>query len=99
MELKLAYGKTGLPVRIPDSNVGGIVHMIQAHPVENPQDAIAQALQTPIASRPLREIAQGRSSAVIVISDITRPVPNRLLLPPILQTIEAAGIPAKKSPS
>lgn len=96
MELKLAYGKTGLPVRIPDSNVGGIVHMIQAHPVENPQDAIAQALQTPIASRPLREIAQGRSSAVIVISDITRPVPNRLLLPPILQTIEAAGIPREK---
>jgi nickel-dependent lactate racemase len=29
----------------------------------------------------------------VVISDVTRPVPNPLLLPPVLETLEAAGIP------
>jgi nickel-dependent lactate racemase len=32
----------------------------------------------------------------IVISDITRPVPNRVLLPPILETIAAAGVPRER---
>lgn len=93
MELKLAYGKSGLPVRIPDSNLGGIVHMVQANPLENPVEAIQHSLTNPIASPALAEVAQGRKSAVIVISDITRPVPNKILLPPILETIEKAGVP------
>jgi nickel-dependent lactate racemase len=29
----------------------------------------------------------------VVVCDITRPVPNKLILPPVLRTLEAAGIP------
>ncbi|MBZ0257183.1 nickel-dependent lactate racemase, partial [bacterium] len=47
-------------------------------------------------SKPLSEIAKGRESAVIVISDITRPVPNKVILPPLLETLEAAGVPRDK---
>ncbi len=54
---------------------------------------IDEALISPIASAPLGELASGKQSACIVISDITRPVPNKLLLPPMLATLEAAGIP------
>ena len=32
----------------------------------------------------------------MVISDVTRPVPNQVLLPPILQALEAAGIPRRE---
>ena len=38
------------------------------------------------------ELARGRRDAVVVISDKTRPVPNGIVLPPILRTLEAAGI-------
>ena len=54
---------------------------------------ISAALTSPIGSAPFSELAQGKQSACIVISDITRPVPNKLLLPPMLATLEAAGIP------
>ncbi|SHJ52141.1 Nickel-dependent lactate racemase [Malonomonas rubra DSM 5091] len=53
---------------------------------------IKGALSSPIETAPLAELARGRMSVCIVISDITRPVPNKLLLPPILDTLETAGI-------
>jgi nickel-dependent lactate racemase len=40
----------------------------------------------------LAELAQGRRSACIAICDVTRPVPNRLFLEPLLATLESSGI-------
>ncbi|MGI6454292.1 MAG: nickel-dependent lactate racemase [bacterium] len=96
METRLAYGKNGLTVHIPDQNLAGIVHMNPAEPLSNPVAAIQDSLNSPIASPPLAEIARGRKSAVIVISDITRPVPNQMILPPMLKTIEDAGVPREE---
>ncbi len=56
-------------------------------------DDIENQLCSPIGTAPLAELAKNKKSACIVISDITRPVPNKLLLPPLLQTIENAGVP------
>lgn len=96
MDIQLAYGKSGLMVNVPDQNVERVVHMNPVEAVPNPEEAIRQSLVSPIDSKPLAEIAQNRESAVIVISDITRPVPNKTVLPPILETLEAAGIPREK---
>src|SRR5262249_27606942 len=51
--------------------------------------------QQPIGTRPLGELARGRKNACILICDITRPVPNRLLLPPLLRILEEQGIARK----
>lgn len=61
-------------------------------PIAEPEKAISESLVNPIGSKPLGEIAKGRDNACIVISDITRPVPNHQLLPPILETLEKAGM-------
>jgi len=50
-------------------------------------------LAAPIGARPLAEVARGRRSACILICDVTRPVPNELILAPVLRTLEAAGVP------
>lgn len=63
-----------------------------APPLADPKQAISAALNDPIGSPPLAEIAKGRKNACIVISDVTRPVPNHLLLPPMLRTLEESGI-------
>jgi nickel-dependent lactate racemase len=55
--------------------------------------AVARALRSPIDSAPLAELARSRRSACVVVSDATRPVPNREILPPLLDTLEAAGVP------
>jgi nickel-dependent lactate racemase len=49
-------------------------------------------LAGPTATAPLAELARGRKSACILICDITRPVPNELILTPVLAELEAAGI-------
>lgn len=92
MDIRLAYGKEGLVARVPDENLAGVIHMNPITPIADPATAIREALRNPIACPPLEEIARERESAVVVISDITRPVPNRILLPPILETLEKSGI-------
>ena len=61
-------------------------------PLTDADKAVWQAISQPVASPSLAEVAKGRDSACIVISDITRPVPNQVILPPILETLEKAGI-------
>ena len=95
MRIKLDYGRTGLWVDLPD-HCQGPLQIKPAQPLENPEKAIADAIAKPIGTRPLAELAQGKMSACIVICDITRPVPNKLILPPLLQTLESSGIPREK---
>ena len=97
MKVRLDYGKTGLDVELPgNGKVVGPLSIREAPPLANPQAALEAALANPIGTAPLAELAKGKKDACIVICDITRPVPNQLLLPPILRTLEGAGIPREK---
>lgn len=96
MRVRLDYGKTGLTAELPDSNLIGVLGLSPAPPLSDPSEAVEAALAAPIGTAPLAQLALGRRDAVIVICDITRPVPNKTLLPPILQTLERSGIPAER---
>ena len=97
MRFGFDYGKTGLDVELPgNGKVVGPLSIREAPPLANPQAALEAALANPIGTAPLAELAKGKKDACIVICDITRPVPNQLLLPPILRTLEEAGIPREK---
>lgn len=87
------YGKTGLMVDLPNDKVVGPLEIKNATPLVNQSQAISDALANPIGSKPLAEIAIGKKTACILICDITRPVPNKVILPQILKTIEDAGVP------
>jgi nickel-dependent lactate racemase len=92
MRVTLDYGRSGLEVNLPDDRVVGPLTIRPAAPLANPEQAIADALRNPIGSKPLAELAKGHRNACILVCDITRPVPNRLILPPLLQTLEQQGI-------
>jgi nickel-dependent lactate racemase len=93
MQVRLKYGEQGLELNFPETpNFAGILYPKQAAPLVDPASAVQAALSEPHDSKPLRELAHGRRDAVIVISDITRPVPNPLLLRPIIAELETAGI-------
>ncbi|HEV8067859.1 MAG TPA: nickel-dependent lactate racemase [Planctomycetaceae bacterium] len=96
MRIRLDYGKTGLEVEVPDRNLVGPLGLRAVEPLADPNRALRDALLGPIGSAPLSEIARGRKSACVLICDITRPVPNELLLRQILPTLEAAAIPRDK---
>src|SRR5262245_36244250 len=92
MRVTLDYGRTGLQVELPDDRVVGPLAIKPAPPISDPAGAVESALAQPTGTPPLVELAAGRASACILVSDITRPVPNELILKPLLRTIEWAGI-------
>ncbi len=92
MRVTLDYGRTGLDVELPDDRVVGPLAIRPAPPLADPAAALEAALARPIGTRPLAEVARGRRDACVLVCDITRPVPNRLILPPLLRTLEAQGI-------
>ncbi|MDZ4779816.1 MAG: nickel-dependent lactate racemase [Planctomycetia bacterium] len=93
MRFKLEYGKTGLEVDLPAERIVRTLGYKNATPLPDPRGSLQACLAQPTGSPPLAEIARGRKSACVVICDITRPVPNELILGEILPTLEAAGIP------
>jgi nickel-dependent lactate racemase len=54
--------------------------------------AIAKALDEPMNSPPLRELAGPGARACIVFTDITRASPDHLVVPALLAELEAAGV-------
>jgi nickel-dependent lactate racemase len=93
MRVRLEYGRSGLEVTLPDRNVVKCLGYQPAAPLASPEEAVRDRLAQPLGTRPLADLARGRASACVAICDVTRPVPNSVLLPPILQTLEAEGIP------
>jgi len=55
--------------------------------------AVYDALENPIGSRPLHEVARPGERVAIIVNDITRLTRTDLLLPPIINTLNEAGIP------
>jgi lactate racemase len=96
MKVDLLYGRSGLTVDLPDSLR---LHLIRKHPmplIEDPAQEIRRVLDNPVGCPPLRELARGKKSACILMCDITRPVPNGLLLPRLIETLTRAGLPKEK---
>jgi nickel-dependent lactate racemase len=92
MRVHLNYGRTGLDADLPEANVVKVLRYQPAEPLADPQRAVREKLARPSGTPPLVELARGRRTACVVISDVTRPVPNPLILPPLLRTLEEAGI-------
>ncbi len=93
MRIGFAFGKTGLEMDLPAGFDYRLLEARIAQPLEDADAALERALDAPIGSPPLAEMARGRESAAISVCDITRPAPNRIVLPHVLRRLEAAGIP------
>jgi len=89
----LAYGQGHLPVRLPAGAVPTVIRKRPLPKLEDPHAAVRDALERPVGAPPLRDLARGRRSACILVCDITRPVPNRLFLRPMIEALVAGGVP------
>ncbi len=96
MKIDLLYGTGTLPVQLDDDWQVDVIRKLEMPVCPDPQAAVRSALSHGAGSSSLLEEARGRSSACILICDITRPVPNGLLLPIILQQLLDAGIPREQ---
>lgn len=90
MKITMDYGTEGLEIELPKSAT--VLGMCDTPALNTVDRAIEKSLLEPIESPSLRELARGAKDACVVISDITRPVPNKIILPPILRILEQEGI-------
>lgn len=88
MQIELAYGKNGLKIELPDTWEVTVIEPRFVPGLPDSAAALRQALQAPLEARPLREQARPTDRAGIIFSDITRPTPNRVLLPAVLQELD-----------
>jgi len=94
MHIKLAYGKEGLWVNLPDERVT-VVEPKFVPGLPDEEAALREALRQPIASLPLRELVEPGQSVVVVFPDLTRPMPNDRVLPVLLAELEETGVARK----
>ena len=93
MNVMLPFGKEKLELSIPDQN---LLQTLTPNDVGDGVcgiEAVIQGLENPIGSRPLRQIVSKGQKVVIVTSDITRPMPSYLVLPPVLKELNDGGVP------
>ncbi len=86
MKVRLAYGKRGLWVSLPDRNVT-VVEPRYVPGLPDEAEAIRAALRAPIGSPPLRDLVKPSDTVAIVFSDLTRPQPRDRVLPVLLEEI------------
>jgi nickel-dependent lactate racemase len=91
--VNLPYGDTELGVNIPEENLIGVYSPEEVPPVSDVRAEVQRALENPIGSGRLDELAKGKKKVVIVADDNTRLTPTDLILPPVLDALNAAEVP------
>jgi len=92
MQVQLNYGRGKLGVELPNALDVSLINKKPMPLLDDPAAAMELALGAPVGAPPLAIAAAGARSACILICDITRPVPNGLILGPLVRTLMAAGL-------
>src|SRR5579884_725562 len=86
MRVKLAYGRSGMTVNLPDNRTTVVEHQDMPS-IPDEAASILHALEHPIRSRPLSDVVSAGDTVAVVFCDITRPMPNALVLPIVLDQL------------
>lgn len=82
------YGHGKITHSFSEELVGVLESAINTYtPPATDKELIEQAMAAPIACSPLSALAKGKDKIVIIASDHTRPVPSKLIIPPMLQQL------------
>lgn len=94
MNINMKYGKTGLSLDLPGDIDVTLIQKNAMPVLKDPEGAVKAAFTNPVNSKALREEAKGCRSSCILICDITRPVPNGLILTQLIKELIEAGMAA-----
>jgi len=89
MKIELPYGKGFQETEISNERINGVLEasIEEYQPEDDQLTIVKKAMKNPINSKKLKELAVGKDKVVILISDHTRPVPSKYILPLMLKEI------------
>lgn len=89
MKIELPYGKGFQETEISNERINGVLEasIEEYQPEDDQLTIVKKAMKNPIDSKKLKELAVGKDKVVILISDHTRPVPSKYILPLMLKEI------------
>jgi len=80
------------PLEIPKDNFLGLWEPPEMPSPELPQDVLKKAMENPIFSPRLSQLAKGKRSVLIAVDDYTRTTPAHLILPLVLDELKCANL-------
>lgn len=92
VDVWLPYGRTEVCVRVPTRKFLGSIEPREKPGVPDARVEIERALREPIGSKTLRDIVKPEHKVAMVVDDATRPAPSHLMVPPILDELNMAGV-------
>jgi nickel-dependent lactate racemase len=90
VRVDLAYGRDGTSVEVPDA--ADVILPLDAPALDDEDGAIRAALHAPLGGPALGRLVAGARRVAVVFPDLTRPMPNRTVLPPLLDELARAGV-------
>lgn len=92
MHFKYGYGKECREFEIDDKNIIAELGQNKVEIDLTGVDEVRHALQNPIGIGKLSTLVKAGEKIAIITSDITRPMPSKLVLPPLVEELLEAGI-------
>jgi len=94
-QYQIPCGKKSLCIQIPDDVPVQCVTSREMASVPDVRRAVEEALGRPIGSGRLRDLVKPGQTVAIVVTDITRKLPEEIILPLLLKELEEGGIRKK----
>lgn len=85
--VKFFYGPTTMDLEVPDDTPVLTSAIGELKSERNGMEIVEEAMANPIGSPKLSELAKGKKDCTIIISDHTRPVPSKDILPPMIKEL------------
>ena len=102
MKIELPYGKGQLEIKFPGQDKVELGQTPETDSLDDPKEAVLEALEEPIGTEPLEKIVDNKKkpvrtiSVAIIIDDRTRACPDDLLVPILVDRLTAAGVNSGK---
>lgn len=91
-QYQIPCGKNAISIRISDSVPVQHVESRKMTPVPDIKKAVEESLSRPTGTTRLREWVKPKQTVALVVTDITRQLPEEIILPLIVQELEAGGV-------
>ncbi len=92
MKLRFGFGTGFQEVEVPEQNLIGELHANEVPVGLTGEAEVRRALENPIGSPRLKDIVHAGETVAIVTSDVTRPMPTKLVMPALLDELYAGGV-------